>query len=83
VNDSLPTARTTQCAGFLCVLVWCRSCHHQAPADLQAIVDAGNGDVPLRSLRFRCTRCRISRHTDHVVMAQDAPAGDAVAWPEL
>ena len=23
-------------------------CHHQAPADLQALVDVGRGDVPLR-----------------------------------
>jgi hypothetical protein len=59
-------------AGWLCVLVWCRACHHEAPADLQAIVVAGRGDVPLRSLRFRCTRCGSSRHTDHVVMAKDA-----------
>jgi hypothetical protein len=42
-TDSLPPARTTHRAGFLCVLVWCRSCHHEAPADLQALVDAGRG----------------------------------------
>jgi hypothetical protein len=34
-------------ADWLCQLVWCRSCHHQAPADLQALVDAGRGDVPV------------------------------------
>jgi hypothetical protein len=33
----------------VCVLVWCKACHHQAPADLQAIIDRGLGDVPLRT----------------------------------
>jgi hypothetical protein len=70
-GDSLPTARTTHRAGFLCVLVWCKACHHQAPADLQALVDAGRGDVPLKDLRFCCTRCG-SRLTDSVVTAEDA-----------
>jgi hypothetical protein len=59
-------------AGWLCVLVWCRSCHHQAPADLQAIVNAGRGDVPLVELRFRCTSCGSSQHTDSVVMGRAA-----------
>ena len=56
---------------FLCLLVWCKACHHQAPADLQAIIDAARGDVPLKDLRFRCTKCG-SRLTDSVVMARDA-----------
>jgi len=60
-------------AGWLCVLVWCKSSHHRAPADLQAIIDAGRGDVPLKDLRFRCTKCG-SRLTDSVVMARDALA---------
>jgi hypothetical protein len=29
------------------VLVWCKSCRHRRDADLQALVDAGRGDVPL------------------------------------
>jgi hypothetical protein len=58
-------------ATWLCLLVWCKSCHHQAPADLQAIVDAGRGDVPLKDLRFRCTKCG-GRRTDHVTMAKAA-----------
>ena len=33
---------------YLCVFTWCKACHHQAPADLQTIVDAGRGDVPLK-----------------------------------
>jgi len=38
----------------LVVLVWCKACQQQAPADLQAIVDAGQGDRPLKDLKFRC-----------------------------
>jgi hypothetical protein len=44
------------------VLVWCKSCRHQADADLQRLVDAGRGDVSLIHLRYRC-RCG-SRLTD-------------------
>jgi hypothetical protein len=36
------------------VLVWCKACRHQADADLQVLVDAGRGDVPLNRLPFRC-----------------------------
>jgi hypothetical protein len=32
--------------------MWCKACRHQAEADLQALVDAGKGDVPLKDLRF-------------------------------
>jgi hypothetical protein len=71
MTDDLPTARSTHRAGFLCVLVWCRSCNHEAPADLQAIIDGGRGDVPLKDLRFRCTNCG-SRLTDSLVTAKDA-----------
>jgi hypothetical protein len=49
-------------------MVWCKACHHQAPADLQAIIDVRRGDEPLKDLRFRCTKCG-SRLTDHVTMA--------------
>jgi hypothetical protein len=35
------------------VLVWCHACHHQAPADLQTIIDASRGNEPLKHLRFR------------------------------
>ena len=47
------------------------ACCHQAPADLQAIIHVGRGDVPLKDLKFRCTKCG-SRLTDHVTMAKDA-----------
>jgi hypothetical protein len=39
--------------------------------DLQAIIDAGQGDVPIKDLKFRCTECGSSR-TDHVVTSRDA-----------
>jgi hypothetical protein len=71
VTDDLPTMHTAHRAGFLYVLVGCKACRHQAPADLQTIIDAGRGDVPLLHLRLRCTKCG-SRLTDNVVMAKDA-----------
>jgi hypothetical protein len=58
VADALPTARTMlPQAAWLCLLVWCQACRRQSPADLQALVAAGRGDVPVIRLRFRCTRC--------------------------
>ena len=42
---------------------------HQAPADLQGIVEAGRGDVPLKDLKFRCTACG-SRRIDAMVMGR-------------
>jgi hypothetical protein len=59
--------------GWLCLLVWCTACHHQSPANLQAIIDSGRGDVPLKDLKFRCTKCH-SALTDAVVMSRDALA---------
>jgi hypothetical protein len=56
---------------WLCIFVWCKACHHQAPADLQAIIDAGRGDVPVKDLKFRCAKCG-SRMTDFVIMSRDA-----------
>jgi len=47
--------------GWLCWFVWCRACYHQAPANLQAIIDGGRGDVPLKDLKFRCTSCSSRR----------------------
>jgi len=36
----LPTARTMLPNDrWLCPFVWCKACHHQAPANLQAIID--------------------------------------------
>jgi hypothetical protein len=70
-ND-LPTARSMLPQdSWLCLSVRCRSCLHRALADLQAIIDAGRGDVPVKDLKFRCTRCG-SRLTDSVVTSRDA-----------
>ena len=67
MTDTLPTARTMLPQdGWLCLLVWCKACHHQGPADQQAIIDRGRGDVPLKDLKFRCAKCG-SRLTDSVV----------------
>jgi hypothetical protein len=53
--------------------VWCKGgCQHQAHADLQALIDAGRGDVPLIHLRFRCSNCSSDR-TDFVVTSRDNP----------
>ena len=40
-------------------------------ADLQAIIDAGQGDKPIKDLKFRCAKCG-SRRTDFVVLSRDA-----------
>jgi hypothetical protein len=67
-----PTARTMlPNDSWLCVFVWCTACHHQAPADLRAIIDAGRGDVPVKDLKFRCTSCS-SALTDFVIMSRDS-----------
>ena len=51
-HHELPTPRTTLRARYVRVLVWCKSCRHRRDADLQALVDAGRGDVPLVELRL-------------------------------
>jgi transposase-like protein len=68
--DGLPTARTTLRTGYVRMLVFCNSCRHQADADLQALVDAGRGDVPLNEQRFRCSNCGTDR-TDFVMTSRD------------
>jgi hypothetical protein len=57
---------------YLCLFVWCKACHHQGAADLQAIIDAGKGDRPLKDLKFRCAKCG-SRLTDNRTTT-DVPA---------
>ena len=53
MSDSIPLGlRTTLRARYVALLMWCKACRHQAEADLQALVDAGKGDVPLKDLRF-------------------------------
>jgi hypothetical protein len=58
------------------VLLTCRACLRSRDADLQALVDAGRGDVPLVRLRWRCAECRSAR-VDAVVMSKDSAA---VPW---
>jgi hypothetical protein len=53
----LPTPRTTLAARYVRVGLNCRSCLHQTDADLEALIEAGRGDVPLIELRWRCGRC--------------------------
>ena len=43
---------------------------HQREVDLEALVDAGRGDVPLIKLRFRCSHYA-SRLTDFVVTTKN------------
>ena len=69
----LPTVASTQRTGYVVVLVWCKSCHHQDVADLEALIAAGRGDTPLINLRWRCGRCG-SRLTDWVCSSRYALA---------
>jgi hypothetical protein len=71
-DDGLPTARAALRTEEVRVLVFCNSCRHQADANLQALVDARRGDVPLTELRFRCSQCGTAR-TDFVVTSRDNP----------
>jgi Zn finger protein HypA/HybF involved in hydrogenase expression len=71
-HHDLSTPRTTLRTGYVRVRVWCKGCQHQSDADLQALVDAGRGDVPLHDLRFRCTNCG-SHQTDWIVTAKPMP----------
>jgi hypothetical protein len=45
-----------------------------------SIIDAGQGDKPLKDLGFRCTKCG-SRRTDGVVMGKGGIGCAAVAAP--
>ena len=72
-TDNPPTARSMLPQRYLCLWVSCRGgCLRGAAADLQAIIDAGQGDKPIKDLKFRCTKCG-SRRTDSVVMSLDVP----------
>jgi hypothetical protein len=71
---SLPPPRTTLRARYVALLVWCKGgCQHQAHADLQALIEQGRGDVPLTSLRFRCSTCGSDR-TDWIITSKGATA---------
>ena len=70
MSDSLPTPRTTLRARYVDVLVFCKACRPPGGGGPEALVEAGRGDVPLKELRFRCSRCG-SDLTDFVVTAKD------------
>lgn len=72
--SDLPTPRTTLASSYVRVLIFCRSCRHQAFADLQGLIDAGRGDEPLIHLRFRfrCGECRSAR-VDFVCTSDPRP----------
>jgi len=61
----------TLAASYVVVLVWCKSCRQQVQADMQKLIAAGNGAVPLTRLRFRCSNCRSSQ-TDFVCTGRSA-----------
>jgi hypothetical protein len=59
---------------YLCLWVSCRGgCLRGGAADLQAILDEGQGDKPIKDLKFRCAKCG-SRRTDFVVMSRERRA---------
>jgi len=65
MSDDLPTLRSIARGGFR-VHVWCKSCRHSKDADLNALIVAGRGDVPLIRIKWRCGNCG-SRLTDFIV----------------
>jgi hypothetical protein len=75
-HTDLPTARTTLQAQYADLQVKCRSCMRMRNVDLQALVDAGKGDVPLIRLRFRCSYCG-RRGCDALVMPKERVLGPA------
>ena len=75
----LPTARTTLQARYVDLRLTCCSCLRSGSADLQALVDAGNGDVPLIQLRFRCSYCG-HRDVDALVVPKERVLGPR-GWP--
>jgi hypothetical protein len=63
MTDDPPTAGTMLPQDrWLCLFVWCKACSHQAPADLQAIIDVGRGDVPLKDLPLPLHELRQPSH---------------------
>jgi hypothetical protein len=69
--DGLPTPRTTLRAAYVRLHLTCRACPRRHDADLEALISAGHGDVPLVQLRFRCSECHSAR-IDAVVMSKDS-----------
>ena len=57
MSGELPTPASTLRADYVRVRLDCRSCLHTGSADLQKLIDAGQGDTPLVKLRWRCAEC--------------------------
>jgi hypothetical protein len=52
VTDNFPTARSMlHQDAWLCLLVWCKACHHQVPADLQTTSAPASAYGPLGEKR--------------------------------
>jgi hypothetical protein len=68
--------RCTLRARYVDLSLHCRSCLRSRNADLQALVDAGRGDVPLIQLRFRCSYCG-HRNIDALVTPKERVLGPA------
>ena len=49
----LPTPRTTLAASYVAVLVWCKSCRHQAQVDLQKLIRGEVVDLPASEPRAK------------------------------
>lgn len=45
------------CSFTVIMFAICKSCQHVAVADLQGMIAAGRGDVPVPDLRWRSTAC--------------------------
>ena len=71
MSDDLPTRRSTLRSRYLALTSQVNQPGGRRDADLQALIDAGRGDVPLIHLRFRCSNCG-SGLTDFVVTATEA-----------
>jgi hypothetical protein len=56
-DHELPTPRSTLAARYVALQVTWWSCLRMRNVDLQALIDAGKGDVPLIHLQFRCSYC--------------------------
>ena len=65
MTDDLPTARNTLPKdAWLCLFVWCKACFHRGSANLQAIIEAGPVDEPLKDLPLREMRQPTDRQRD-------------------
>jgi hypothetical protein len=45
------------CTSYVRLLLTCHSCLRQRDADLEALIDAGRGDVALVQMKWRCDNC--------------------------